>query len=106
VNTFGRMCGTIDPESCIRSVLGFGVKTRFDKSGTTLTRLAFLIRLALLRSTWLWYNSDTPDFKAKPNAHSMCAQKSSLRIPYRKYKITNVTIYNSYYRIMSYKRLC
>jgi hypothetical protein len=37
----------------------------------------------------------TPGFKAKPNAHSMCAQKSSLHT-YRTengYRITNVTIY-------------
>jgi hypothetical protein len=34
VNTFGRMCGTIDPGSCIRWVLGFGIKTEYDKSGT------------------------------------------------------------------------
>jgi hypothetical protein len=26
VSTFGRMCGTIDPRSCIRWVLGFGIK--------------------------------------------------------------------------------
>jgi hypothetical protein len=33
VSTFGRMCGTIDPRSCIRWVLGFGIKTRFDTWG-------------------------------------------------------------------------
>jgi hypothetical protein len=32
VSTFGRMCGTIDPGSCIRWVLGFGVKTGYDTS--------------------------------------------------------------------------
>jgi hypothetical protein len=26
VNTFDRMCGTIDSGSCIRCVLGFGIK--------------------------------------------------------------------------------
>jgi hypothetical protein len=31
VNTFGRMCGTIDPGSCIRWVHGFGIKTGYDK---------------------------------------------------------------------------
>jgi hypothetical protein len=30
VNTFGRMCGTIDPVSCIRWVLSFGMKTGYD----------------------------------------------------------------------------
>jgi hypothetical protein len=30
VNTFGRLCGTIDPGSCIRWVLGFGIKTGYD----------------------------------------------------------------------------
>jgi hypothetical protein len=30
VSTFGRMCGTIDPGSCIRWVLGFGIKTGYD----------------------------------------------------------------------------
>jgi hypothetical protein len=34
VRTFGRMCGTIDPGSCIRWVLNFGIKTGYDKSGT------------------------------------------------------------------------
>jgi hypothetical protein len=34
VNTIGRMCGTIDPGSCIRRVLGFGIKTGYDRSGT------------------------------------------------------------------------
>jgi hypothetical protein len=29
VNTFGRMCGIIDPRSCIRQVLGFGIKTGY-----------------------------------------------------------------------------
>jgi hypothetical protein len=38
----------------------------------------------------------TPDFKAKQNAHSMCAQESSLHIYHTEngYRITNVTIYN------------
>jgi hypothetical protein len=30
VNPFGRMCGTIYPGSCIRLVLGFGIKTGYD----------------------------------------------------------------------------
>jgi hypothetical protein len=30
VSTFGHMCGTIDPGSCIRWVLSFGIKTRYD----------------------------------------------------------------------------
>jgi hypothetical protein len=49
----------------------------------------------------------TPGFKAKPNAHSMCAQESSLHTYHTKngYRITNVTIYNIYYQIISYKRL-
>jgi hypothetical protein len=36
----------------------------------------------------------TPSFKAKPNAHSMCAQESSLHIYHTEYgyKITNVLI--------------
>jgi hypothetical protein len=41
----------------------------------------------------------TPGFKAKSNAHSMCAHESSLHT-YRienGYKITNVTTYNIYY---------
>jgi hypothetical protein len=41
----------------------------------------------------------TPGFKAKLNAHSMCAHESSLHT-YRienAYRITNVTIYNIYY---------
>jgi hypothetical protein len=32
VSTFGRMCGTSDPGSCIRWVLGFGIKTGYDKA--------------------------------------------------------------------------
>jgi hypothetical protein len=34
VSTFGRMCGTIDPGSRIWWVLGFGIKTGYDRSGT------------------------------------------------------------------------
>jgi hypothetical protein len=30
MNTFGRICGTIDPGSCIRWVHGFGIKTGYD----------------------------------------------------------------------------
>jgi hypothetical protein len=30
-NPFGRMCGTIYPGSCIRWVLGFGIKTGYDR---------------------------------------------------------------------------
>jgi hypothetical protein len=30
MNTFGRMCGTMDHGSCIRWVLGFGIKTGYD----------------------------------------------------------------------------
>jgi hypothetical protein len=30
MNTFGQMCGTIDPRSCIRCVHGFGIKTGYD----------------------------------------------------------------------------
>jgi hypothetical protein len=32
VSTFGRMCGIIDPWSCIRRVLGFGIKTGYDSA--------------------------------------------------------------------------
>jgi hypothetical protein len=32
VDTFGHMCGTIDPGSCIRWVLGIGIKIRYDKA--------------------------------------------------------------------------
>jgi hypothetical protein len=31
VTTFGHMCGTNDPGSCIRWVLGFGIKTGYDR---------------------------------------------------------------------------
>jgi hypothetical protein len=68
---------------------------------------SLLTRLAFLRSTRLWCHSVPPGFKAKLNAHSMCAQELSLHT-YRTedgYRITNVTIYSIYYRIMSYKRL-
>jgi hypothetical protein len=44
-------------------------------------------------------HSVTPDFKAKSNVHSMCAQKSSFHT-YRienGYIITNITIYSIYY---------
>jgi hypothetical protein len=41
------------------------------------------------------------------NAHSMCAQESSLHTYHTKngYRITNVRIYNICYQIISYKRL-
>jgi hypothetical protein len=49
----------------------------------------------------------TPSFKAKLNVHSMCAHESSFHTYCIEngYRITNVTIYNIYYRIISYKRL-
>jgi hypothetical protein len=49
----------------------------------------------------------TPGFNIKSNAHSMCAQRSSLHTYHTEngYRITNIIIYNIYYRIMSYKRL-
>jgi hypothetical protein len=34
VDTFSRMCGTIDPGSCIRWVLSFGIKTGYDSAGS------------------------------------------------------------------------
>jgi hypothetical protein len=44
-----------------------------------------------------------PGFKAKLSTHSMCAQGSSLHTCgiENGYRITHVTIYNIYYRIMS-----
>jgi hypothetical protein len=41
----------------------------------------------------------TPDFKVKPNAHSMCVQESNLHTHRTKnrYRITNVIIYSIYY---------
>jgi hypothetical protein len=43
---------------------------------------------------WRRKESVTPDFKAKPNAHSMCAQESSFHTYHTEngYKITNVSI--------------
>jgi hypothetical protein len=48
----------------------------------------------------------TSGFKAEPNAHSMCAQGSSLHTYHTEngYRITSVTIYNIYYRIMSLRK--
>jgi hypothetical protein len=34
MNTFGHMSGAIDPGSCIRRVLGFGIKTGYDSTLT------------------------------------------------------------------------
>jgi hypothetical protein len=47
-----------------------------------------------------------PVFKSKPNAHSVCAQESSLHTYHTEngYTITNVTIYSIYYRIMSLQK--
>jgi hypothetical protein len=47
-----------------------------------------------------------PVFKPKLNAHSMCAQESSLQTYHAEngYRITNVIIYNIYYRIMSLQK--
>jgi hypothetical protein len=48
-----------------------------------------------------------PVFMSKSSTHSMCLQGSNLHT-YRtenRYRITNITIYNIYYWIMSYKRL-
>jgi hypothetical protein len=51
--------------------------------------MLYVVSLARLRG-----ESVTPNFKAKPNAHSMCAQESSLHIYHIEngYRITNVTI--------------
>jgi hypothetical protein len=69
--------------------------------------MTLLTRLAFLWSTWLWYHSVTPGYKAKPNAHSMCAQELSLHTYCTEnlYIITNIIMYNIYYQIVSYKRL-
>jgi hypothetical protein len=50
--------------------------------------------------------SSHPVFKLKLNAHSMCAQESSLHTYHTEngHKITNVTIYSIYYRIMSLQK--
>jgi hypothetical protein len=45
VNTFGRMCGTIDPGSCIRWVLGFDIKTGYDRGlSRTYTLINYFIQ--------------------------------------------------------------
>jgi hypothetical protein len=56
---------------------------------------------------WSYLGCVTPSFMAKPNAHSMCAQESNLHTYCTEngYSITNVTIYNIYYWIMSYEGL-
>jgi hypothetical protein len=61
--------------------------------------MTLLSRLVFLQLTRLWYHSVTSGFKVKLNAHSMCAQDSSLHTYRIKngYKITNVTIYSMYY---------
>jgi hypothetical protein len=38
VTTFGHMCGTSDPVSCIRWVLSFGIKTGYDNQSHVNTR--------------------------------------------------------------------
>jgi hypothetical protein len=37
------MCGTFDPGSCIRCVLGFGIKTGYDRLGDSLSYLEILM---------------------------------------------------------------
>jgi hypothetical protein len=56
--------------------------------------MTLLTSLAFLRLTQVWYHSVTPGFKAKLNAHSMCAQESSLHTYHTEngYRITNVII--------------
>jgi hypothetical protein len=59
-----------------------------------LENMTLLTSLVFLRSTRLLYLSATSNFKAKSNAHSMCAQEPRLHT-YRTengHKITNVTI--------------
>jgi hypothetical protein len=48
-----------------------------------------------------------PVLRPNPNAHSLCVQELSLHTYHIEngYRITNVIIYNIYYRIMSYKRI-
>jgi hypothetical protein len=47
-----------------------------------------------------------PVFKSKVNAHSMCAQESSLHTYHIEngYKITNVTIYSIYYHVFCHQK--
>jgi CRISPR/Cas system-associated protein endoribonuclease Cas2 len=61
--------------------------------------MTLLTWLAFQRSTQLLCHTVTPDFKAKPNAHSMCAQESRFHtyLIENGYRITNITIYNIYY---------
>jgi hypothetical protein len=68
--------------------------------------MTLLTRQVFLWLTRLWYHSVTPGLKAKPNAHSICAQESSLHTYHTKngYRISNVTIYSIYYRIMSLQK--
>jgi hypothetical protein len=43
VFTFGRMCGTIDPGSCIQWVLSFGIKNGYDRVGPASPTLGWLV---------------------------------------------------------------
>jgi hypothetical protein len=43
------MCGTIDPGSCIRWVLGFGTKTGYDRSGFRATFCAHHIPQGVIK---------------------------------------------------------
>jgi hypothetical protein len=43
MSTFGRMCGTIDPGSCIRWVHGFGMKTGHDRSCTRVVSTVWML---------------------------------------------------------------
>jgi hypothetical protein len=48
MNTFGRMCGAINHGSCIRSVLGFGIKTGYDTNYHSLVVIFLLARRGIL----------------------------------------------------------
>jgi hypothetical protein len=86
------------PNCCLKKLL------HFPQVGSSfLNSQQFLV----VQNALCYENDVTPGFKVKLDAHGICAQGSSLHT-YRKengYRITNITIYNNYYQIMSYKRL-
>jgi hypothetical protein len=45
VSTFGRMCRTVDPGSCIWWVLSFGIKIGYDRSGTRAVSTIWMLAL-------------------------------------------------------------
>jgi hypothetical protein len=62
VNSFARMCGTIDPESCIRWVLGFSIKTGYDRGAGPTYKASPSLIVVVVDDAW-WGKGSFPEHR-------------------------------------------